>query len=379
MTEYDLSRRRFLQLSIGAPAAVSLVSGGSFLEGVVSEPDNKKLDKMWRAAREHNLVRQPSLDMTLNSDPEAKKLIYNFYAVYIEEGPPGKDPWELSSGGKHLKFYGARSDEHFAAELRRIAKKHITDSVRGPDHLSHKKTKYGRLGLTKAAPVEQTRLGAYKHFVAEVIDQVSNKNSSPLLDVREENSGADIYLPRHLWGRDVKPVGLVTKEFFEDKSYKTAEDRKSYLLDYLLFAKGGDFAANPAMKDLWDKGTYKHGVNTVWLDGIKPVFRQVWTAILKNRWANMQGQKVLDKKRKISSTYERALADRRQNSPEFRQFLRLYTDVAKKEIRRIPGYRKRKILLEDFMGVDWRLTNLPFNGKIVKYDSEKVKQYEFKR
>jgi len=331
-----VSRRAFL----GYSAAIPLV-----LEELAYA--QSKEDKFWTDAKKNDKLKQQALDGVL--DAEARKYVSHFYAVEVEEKKAGKteDKFALSFGTKKLKFFDSKLETSCRDELKKFAEM------------------YCALGKLPPDKVQEEIERAYRTFAAELIDRV-------------QNAEADVYRPHHLWGASIPSIGIVTKKFFDNPVYKLAEDRKSCLLDRLVFAKAADYLNNPLRDEVWVPkfGNSELRINTIWTWGVKAPASEFWSAVLENRWQHAQAQKILDKRRKVSEDYEKGFTEEWQNSRRFKYFVSMVTGSSKDSIANTsdPGTRK---FLEGLMGLDWGFKCLPFDGKIVPYDPELVKKYQF--
>jgi len=320
-----VTRRAFL----GYSAAFPLV-----LEGLAYA--QSKEDKLWEDAKKTDKLKQQTIDGVLSAD--TKKYVSHFYAVEVEEKKPGKkeDKFAISWGSKHLKFYDSKLEGSCREELKKFAEK------------------YCELGKVPSVKLQEEVERAYRTFAAELVDRV-------------QNGEADVYLPPHLWGAGIPSIGIASKKFFDNAMYKKAEDRTSCLLDKLIFSKAADYSNNPLRDEVYvpKNGKSELKINTIWTWGVRAPANDFWTAVLKNRWQHAQAQKILDKKRNVSEECENGVAIAWQNSSEFKYFVKMVTSD--------PESRKT---LEGYAG-EWGLTCLPFEGKIVRYNAELVKKYQF--
>ncbi len=338
-----ISRRELFQYSIGSYLA---------LESIANAQSSKE-DATWEKASKDDKYKQQALDEMLNSSPDAKKFVSRFFAVYVDKAGSTRDKLALIYGEKQLKCYDTRVESVLKEELKKHAEARAKMKNVNPSKLNDE---------VKAN---------YSFLVAELISR-AEKKADNMIDMGETR-GADAYLQFDLWGNNLLPVGIATKSFFEDTGYKTAEDRKSFLIDYLSLGKAADMFRNPKISEIWAGNKLDASISTRWTDG-QPGPKDYWISILKNRWFNLQGQKMLDKKRSVSEEMLSSVAVTWQNSPELKHLAKQHCDNAATAAKLLDEDTKRK--LSDSMGVLWGMTCLPLNGKIVKYDSEIVKNFQ---
>ncbi|MEM3154844.1 MAG: hypothetical protein QW165_04760 [Candidatus Woesearchaeota archaeon] len=313
-----------------------------------------KEDALWEEARKKPSYYQKALDETLKTSPEAQKSISRFYAVYaIEKKGSTTDKGALVASGKQLRCYDSSLEKQLKEEVRNHAEA------------------YAKTHNANPAKLKEETERAYSIIVAEMIDRAEN-NPTDFVNIGQ-HKGADAYLGFSLWGSGLKCIGLATKQFFEDENYKNAEDRKSYLLDYVA-AKAAEQFANTDLSEIWASTRTGLKINVIYV-GAVPGMKDTWTAILKNRWANVQADKIFTKKRTVSETYAKSMAQDWQNSPEFKHIVAFH----RKNLAEAPklGSIKHRELNSDSMGKIWGFRYLPHEGAIVAYDPEIVKQYQF--
>jgi len=338
-----LSRRELFSYSIGSYLALE----------VIAQAQASKEDAAWEKAAKEDKYKQQALDEMLNASPDSKKFVSRFFAVYVGKAGTTRDKLSLIYGDKQLKCYDTRVESVLKEELSKQAEARAKARNVNPSKLNDE---------IKAD---------YSAMVAELIAR-AEKKADTLIDLGESR-GADVYLDFHNWGKSFLPIGIATKSFFESDAYKTAEDRKSFLIDYLSFGKAADMFRNPGIGEIWAGNKLDASIGSRWTDG-QPGPKDYWISILKNRWFSLQGRKILDGKRPVSAEGIAALSETWKTSPELKYLAKQHCDNAAIAEKLSDEDTKRR--LGDSMGVLWGVTCLPSNGKIVKYDPELVKSLQ---
>jgi hypothetical protein len=313
-------------------------------------------EKLWENARKDASAGQRALDEMMKGLPAAQKLVSRFYAVNVAEKKGSTtDKWALVFGDKQLKCYDSNAEK----TLRDTLKKHAEAYANSKKDIRPETLK------------EETER-AFKIMAAELIDRAENKEST-IPDIAR-NHGADAYLQFHLWGTGMPAIGIATRQFFEDKRYRKADDFKSYLLDNITYGKASDMAENPPIQKYWEGNLLKIKIADIWIHGIGQK-KEFYISILKNKWADNQAGEIHNKTRAVSEEYAIEMANAWQKMPEFEYLVKLHQKYAS------DTYTDPKVKegLSDVMGKRCGIKHLPSNGKIAPYDPTLVMQYQFEQ
>ncbi len=337
-----VTRRAFLGYSVAMPLVLEELAYAQ-----------SKEDSLWEETRKKPSSYQKALDETLKSSPEVQKSVSRFYAAYVADVKSTRQKGALIWGKKQLRCHDSRLEKELGDEVQKYAEAYAKSHNSNPNTL---KEETGR---------------AFGIIVAELIDRAENKPTDKINIM--QHSGADAYLEFSLWGSGFKAIGIATKQFFEDENYKTAEDRKSYLLDNVGL-KAADQVNNTKAKEVWTSIRFETKISAFYT-GVIPGMKDDWTAVLKNRWLGAQAENIVAKKRMVSEVYQRAMSSDWQNSPEFKHIVASH----KKNLAEAPQLKSiaHREINSDSMARIWCFKYLPLNGAIVAYDPELVKKYQF--
>jgi hypothetical protein len=338
----NITRRAFL----GYTAALPLT-----LEALALDEE-----KLWENARKDASAGQRVLDEMMKGLPAAQKLVSRFYAVNLTEKKGSTtDKWAIVFGDKQLKCYDSSAEK----SLRDTLKKHAEAYANSKKDIRPETLK------------EETER-AFKFMSAELIDRAEHKEHT--IPDLARNFGADAYLQSNLWGTGMPAIGIATRQFFEDKRYRKADDFKSYLLDNLTYGKASDMAENPPLQKYWEGGLLKIRIADVWVHGIGQR-KEFCTSVLKIKWTDNQAGEIYNKTRAVSEEYATEMANAWQKMPEFEYLVKMHQGFA------LDKYNDPKVKegLSDVMGKRCGIKYLPFNGKIAPYDPTIVMQYQFEQ
>ncbi len=319
--EYLPSRRQIL---IGGLAAIV----SPYVPDLAIAQDAKK--DTWADAVKDTKQRQKTLDKVISEEKGLKDAVSRYYAVHVEK-VEGTTSSKLVYGDHQLKFYDTSAQSAFEKTLKEQAK--VYAELKG---------------------VKET--SAYQTLVAGAIDFAKNAKD------------ADIWLDYSLWGNPkATPIGFTNETFWSNEAYKTDADRKSRLADY-LGQKARDIKDNVKISELWKSVANNAGVNLLWIGtNIGESAKKLLKSSLVCRQYNAQGDLILNEARKVSDSYRNNVANSWEDSSEFKQ-------LVKEHLAHLTDKTP-----QNYMQEEWGFTCLPWEGKIVKYDSELVKKYDFSK
>jgi hypothetical protein len=311
-----------------------------------------KEDEQWERAQKDKAARQPVLDDLLKNSTELKNVVSRCYAVYLTDASTTRQKGALIFGGKELRCEDSRAD------------KPLHDEV-----MKHSEA-YANAHKDNPSKIKEDTDRAYNQMAAALISRVENKPSD-FVDLAH-HPGADSYLEYSLWGTGLKSIVLATRPFFESADFKTAEDRKSVLLDY-VGSKASDQFNNPDSAEIWTGSLLSIRMGAIFSGS--PGTKDTWMIALKNRWSGAQADKIVSKKRAVSESYLEAMSNAWESSAEFKCAVKMHQEYVS-HVPKLTDPELRKTF-SDTMGNLMKFKHLPSDGKLVPYTLEKVSQYKF--
>lgn len=290
--------------------------------------DTKK--DIWADALKDTKARQKALDKVHGEEKGLKDAVSRYYAIYAEK-VEGTTSSKLVWGDQQLKFYDSTAQSAFEKTLKEQAKV------------------YAELKGGKEAD-------AFKTLVAGAVDFAKHAKD------------ADVWLDYSLWGNaKVTPIGFAPETFWTNEAYKYDADRRSRLVDY-NGQKAKDIKNNVKICELWKGVVNDTGVNAIWIStNIGESAKKIYKSSLFCRPINTQSASILEGNRKVSDSYLFTLATEWEGSAEFQHLVKEHTAHLTDKIPK------------NYLQEGWGFTCLPWEGKIVKYDPELVKKYDFSK
>ncbi len=327
-----LSRREFM---FGVPAAAALYYAPD-LSALLNEEDEK-----WISAQKDARLQQKTLDDALKSDKDASQYIKRFYNVEVvelneEEQKKSRDKFALIWDKYQLKFSDAAAEKDFKELLKQQAKEYVK---------------------AKERKQKNAEDDAYRDLVTVAVDKVRNAKD------------AAVWLDPAIWGRNLQAIGFVTNAFWAEKSYKTDGDRRSTLFDHLM-QRAKDMHDDVKLNDLWKGTLNKNSARLLYTHGILGDMIDIFSGIFISRGYVSQYDGVANKKRELSPERLKKIATEWENEPSFK------TIIKNEQGRRTddPGSDEAKDQMDE-MGFKY----IPWQGKIIPYDSKKVMEYKFEK